>query len=43
VRLGSWKGEAESFRLPPVADANFGTAILVQAPNGGPIIAATKN
>ncbi len=43
VRLGSWNGNAESFRLPPAAEANFGTAILVQAPNGGPILAATKN
>jgi hypothetical protein len=43
VRLGSWNGSAESFRLPPAADANFGTAILVQAPNGGPLLAATKN
>jgi hypothetical protein len=43
ARLGSWNGNAESFRLTPAADANFGTAILVQAPNGGPILAAIKN
>ena len=42
VRIGSWNGAAETFRLPPPADANFATAILVQAPNGGPILAAAK-
>ena len=43
VHLGSWNGGATSFRLPPAADANFATAILVQAPNGGAILAAIKN
>ncbi len=43
VHLGSWNGGATSFRLPPAADANFATAILLQAPNGGAILAAIKN
>jgi len=42
VRLGSWSGAAESFRLPPPTDRNFATAALIEAPNGGPILAAAK-
>jgi hypothetical protein len=41
-RLGSWDGGAQSFRI---ADATDGlrTAILVQGPRGGPILAAVTD
>jgi hypothetical protein len=41
VRIGRWNGRAASFRLPPAA-AGLSTAVLVQAPNGGPILAAAR-
>ena len=41
VRLGSWTGQTVGFRLPPGADG-LHTAILVQGPNGGPILSAAK-
>jgi len=42
VRLGGWTGAPVSFPLPAAADPNFGTAVLVQKQNGGPIVAAAK-
>jgi hypothetical protein len=39
TRLGVWNGTAASFHLPP-ADAGLSTAVLVQAPDGGAILAA---
>jgi len=42
VRLGAWKGEAASFALPPAHDPALKTAILVQLPGGGPILAAAR-
>jgi hypothetical protein len=41
VRLGAWDGRATSFRLPP-AKPGLLTAVLVQAPRGGPILAAAR-
>lgn len=41
TRLGRWSGAAASFKLPP-APAGLATAILVQAPQGGPILAAAR-
>lgn len=41
VRLGPWTGETVGYRLPPGADG-LHTAILVQGPNGGPILSAAK-
>ncbi|KSV75894.1 hypothetical protein N185_15730 [Sinorhizobium sp. GW3] len=38
-RLGKWNGEKTSFKLPPPV-ATLKSAILVQAPNGGPILSA---
>lgn len=40
VRLGSWAGPAQAYRLPPPAGATLRTAILVQQGRGGPILAA---
>lgn len=37
--LGKWEGRRVAFDLPP-SDPNFHTAILLQAPHGGPILAA---
>ena len=42
VRLGGWSGGAERFALPAAADPALATAILVQAPGTGPILAAAK-
>ncbi|HEX7758685.1 MAG TPA: DUF1223 domain-containing protein [Caulobacteraceae bacterium] len=42
VRLGAWNGKAESLVLPPSHDANLKTAILIQLPRGGPILAAAR-
>ena len=43
VKLGQWSGgEAEGFRLPAPSREGLLTAVLVQAPNGGPILAAAK-
>jgi hypothetical protein len=42
TRLGAWNGGAARFILPPAGDPVWRTAILVQLPNGGPILAAAK-
>jgi hypothetical protein len=42
VRLGGWTGAQASFPLAPPADPAWRTAILVQAPKGGPILAAAR-
>lgn len=41
TRLGSWSGQAASFTIPPAREG-LATAILVQRPNGGAILAAYK-
>jgi len=41
TRLGSWSGQAASFTIP-AAQSGLATAILVQKPNGGAILAAYK-
>lgn len=42
VRVGAWSGAAGRLALPPAADPNLTTAILVQLPAGGPILAAAR-
>ena len=42
VRLGAWDGRPAQLRIPASADAALSSAILVQAPKGGPILAAIK-
>ncbi|HEY2480891.1 MAG TPA: DUF1223 domain-containing protein [Caulobacteraceae bacterium] len=41
VRLGRWTGAAETLTTPP-ADPALSSAILVQQPAGGPILAAAR-
>ena len=41
VRLGSWSGAAEVYRLPAAAPG-LKTALLIQDGPGGPILAATR-
>ena len=41
TRIGIWTGPAETFRIPPAA-GGLKTAILVQEPGGGAILAAYK-
>lgn len=43
IRLGSWRGQAEHFDLPPAADPGLSRAILVQTVDAGPILAAAKD
>ena len=42
VRLGVWSGAAQTYALPAGGDPAWRAAILVQAKNGGPILAALK-
>jgi hypothetical protein len=42
VRIGGWNGTAETLRLPAASQPGLIAAILVQAPHGGPILAAAK-
>lgn len=43
IRLGQWSGgEARGWRLPAASREGLLTAVLVQAPNGGPILSAAK-
>lgn len=41
TRLGAWSGKLVSFKIP-AAPSGLATAILVQRPNGGAILAAYK-
>jgi hypothetical protein len=41
-RLGSWSGDATTLPLP-AASGGLSTAVLVQSPGGGPILAAATN
>ncbi|MGI8841181.1 MAG: DUF1223 domain-containing protein [Caulobacteraceae bacterium] len=43
ARLGRWSGVAETLPIPRAADPVLRTAILVQAPGGGPILAAARS
>ncbi|MFD2053902.1 DUF1223 domain-containing protein [Mesorhizobium calcicola] len=42
TKLGSWTGAAAALDLP-AAPGGLSTAVLVQSPGGGPILAATTN
>ncbi|TPJ34997.1 DUF1223 domain-containing protein [Mesorhizobium sp. B2-8-3] len=42
TKLGSWNGKATTLPLP-AATGGLNTAVLVQAPGGGPILAAAAN
>jgi len=42
VKLGRWRGPAARFNLAASRDAALKTAVLVQAPDGGPILAAAR-
>lgn len=41
-RLGEWRGAAATYAVPPTTDPALKSAILVQKPEGGAIIAAAK-
>jgi hypothetical protein len=43
VRLGSWSGAAQTYPISQPRDGALRTAILLQAKNGGPILAALKS
>ena len=42
VRIGGWSGAAEALGLPAATRPGLVTAVLVQAPGGGPVLAAAK-
>lgn len=42
VRLGEWRGPAVSYPLPPPSRPGLATAILIQQPDGGRILAAAR-
>jgi hypothetical protein len=42
TRLGGWNGAPVAFNTMPPADPALRTAVLVQAKNGGPILAAAR-
>jgi hypothetical protein len=42
VRLGAWNGQTVGYRLPPATRQELRTAVLVQTPRGGPILAAAR-
>lgn len=42
VRLGPWTGATAGYRFPAASRPGLMTAVLVQAPNGGPILAAAR-
>jgi hypothetical protein len=42
VRLGRWSGHPETLRLPPAGDPALRTAVFLQLPKGGAILAAAK-
>jgi hypothetical protein len=43
ARLGAWSGRPLTLRLPPATARLLDTAILIQRPNGGPILAAVRD
>ena len=43
ARIGRWSGRPETLALPKAADPAFRTAVLVQAPAGGSILAAARS
>lgn len=42
VRIGRWTGQAQAITLPPQGDPALRTAVFIQVPKGGPILAAAK-
>jgi hypothetical protein len=42
VRLGAWTGHAAHFTLPPPSEDGLASAVIVQRPRGGAILAAAE-
>ncbi len=42
VKLGRWNGAAARYALPAAPDAGLASALLLQAGQGGPIVAASR-
>jgi len=42
TRLGDWRGQTVGYALPVATQTGLRTAVLVQAPNGGPILSAAR-
>ena len=42
VRIGTWSGQPEALAIPPGGDPAWRTAVFVQLPGGGAILAAAK-
>lgn len=42
VRLGSWRGRPQAYRVPAAPDDGLKTAVIVQAPRGGRVIGVAQ-
>ena len=42
VRLGSWRGRPQAYRVPAAPDDGLRTAVIVQAPRGGRVIGVAQ-
>ncbi len=42
-RIGAWRGRHEVFTAPPTPDPIWRTAVIVQSPHGGPVLAAARS
>jgi hypothetical protein len=42
TRLGGWRGRATAFRLPEAAEDGLETAVILQVPRGGRILAVAR-
>jgi hypothetical protein len=42
TRIGAWTGPGETLRLPAPRSPQLVTVILVQSPEGGPILSAAR-
>jgi hypothetical protein len=41
-RLGAWRGRPTAYRMPPAPSEGLATAVIVQGPHGGRVIAAAQ-
>ncbi len=41
-RLGAWRGRPTAYRMPPAPSEGLATAVIVQGPHGGRVIAAAR-
>ena len=42
ARLGTWRGRPQAYRVPAAPDDGLKTAVIVQQPRGGRVIAVSQ-